>query len=412
MENLSSQQGPAAKRFTVGTHRVCSPQDTFARIRDKLPAFGITRVADVTGLDTVNIPVFVCVRPNAKSLSVSQGKGLHRMHAKVSAIMESIELWHAENVVLPRVRGSHRQLCDDHAALDPRRLAIYPNGYYHDRLELDWVPATDVPSGKEVLVPYDLVSCDFVHAIDAPPPAIVKSSNGLASGNSRAEAVSHAICELLERDATSLFVRKGHFTDRTIGDHLIDLDHIDDPHFQMLYQRIQASGLSLFAWNETSDIGVPAIGCALLETRGDGHCGVYNGGHGCHLSREVALSRAVTEAAQSRLTEISGSRDDLRQSHYERAHADHKRRAGMRAFSTRVPEVDFATLPSLATSDVGQDVDLLLELLQEKGFPEVAVADLSRPEHGVAVVKVVIPGLGDFGHGLTLARTNLERRAG
>src|SRR6185312_11999744 len=40
---------------------------------------------------------------------------------------------------------------------------------------------------------------------------------------------------------------------------------------------------------------------------------VFSTGSGVHSSVGVALSRAVTEAAQSRLTAISGSRDDLNQ---------------------------------------------------------------------------------------------------
>jgi ribosomal protein S12 methylthiotransferase accessory factor len=238
------------------------------------------------------------------------------------------------------------------------------------------------------------------------------SSNGLASGNSYAEAVNHAVCELLERDATGLFVRSGCFTQERIGEYLIDLESVEDADFKRLHELIQASGLALFAWNETSDFGVPAIGCVLVDPRAEGHCGVYCGGHGCHLSKEIALCRAVTEAAQSRLTEISGARDDLRRSHYQRAYSDHKRRSGKQAFFGRRPTLDFSTLPSLATENIQQDLEVLVELLRAHGHRQLAVADLSQLEHGLAVVKVVIPGLGDVGHGHNLARTNLERRAG
>ncbi len=63
------------KGFRDGTHRAVPPKDTVARVRRFLPVMGITRVANVTGLDTVGIPVVMVCRPNSRSISVSQGKG-------------------------------------------------------------------------------------------------------------------------------------------------------------------------------------------------------------------------------------------------------------------------------------------------------------------------------------------------
>src|SRR5262245_6907217 len=89
------------KGHRAGTHRACSPEQTLHAYRPFMPRFGITRLANVTGLDVVGIPVYMCVRPNSRNLSVSQGKGLDVASAKVSALMESIEGWHAESVELP-----------------------------------------------------------------------------------------------------------------------------------------------------------------------------------------------------------------------------------------------------------------------------------------------------------------------
>jgi YcaO-like protein with predicted kinase domain len=69
--HLSSYEGHKS-----GTHRLVPPAETLARLRPLLPKLGITRVANVTGLDTIGIPVAMAVRPNSRSLSVSQGKGL------------------------------------------------------------------------------------------------------------------------------------------------------------------------------------------------------------------------------------------------------------------------------------------------------------------------------------------------
>ncbi len=84
-----------------GPHRRVPPEETLARLAPHLERMGITRVANVTGLDRVGVPVVTVVRPNARSLAVSQGKGLTLAAAKVSAIMEAVELHHAETVSGP-----------------------------------------------------------------------------------------------------------------------------------------------------------------------------------------------------------------------------------------------------------------------------------------------------------------------
>lgn len=90
-----------AKGHRAGTDRTISPARTLERIAPLLSAMGITRVADVTGLDCIGIPVAFCCRPNSRALAVSQGKGLDLAAAKASAIMESVEGFHAERVSLP-----------------------------------------------------------------------------------------------------------------------------------------------------------------------------------------------------------------------------------------------------------------------------------------------------------------------
>src|SRR2546428_3897868 len=68
-----------------GTIRHCSPQETLARGRPLFPMFCITRLANVTGLDRIGIPRWLWIPPNARCLSVSQGKGLDDHLPRVSA---------------------------------------------------------------------------------------------------------------------------------------------------------------------------------------------------------------------------------------------------------------------------------------------------------------------------------------
>src|SRR5919202_3278663 len=105
-EQRSRATAATVKVYRKGTHRARFPEETWDIIEPKLTRFGITRIADVTGLDTIGIPVALGIRPLARSLSVSQGKGQTSTLAKVSAAMESIELWHAEHAYPPVI--AHR----------------------------------------------------------------------------------------------------------------------------------------------------------------------------------------------------------------------------------------------------------------------------------------------------------------
>jgi ribosomal protein S12 methylthiotransferase accessory factor YcaO len=82
------------KAFRRGTHRALAPDETLARVRHHASQMGITRLGNVTGLDLIGIPVAVAVRPNSRSVSVSQGKGLTLPQAMASALMEAVEGFH------------------------------------------------------------------------------------------------------------------------------------------------------------------------------------------------------------------------------------------------------------------------------------------------------------------------------
>jgi len=98
--------GPTTlKRYRRGTHRVCDPAETLARIVPLLGAFGVTRLADITRLDRIGIPTYQAIRPSSRSLSVSQGKGLTPEAAKVSAAMESWPAGHRRGPTSPWTMG-------------------------------------------------------------------------------------------------------------------------------------------------------------------------------------------------------------------------------------------------------------------------------------------------------------------
>ena len=371
----------AAKLDLGGTVRACNASETLAWVQPLLPRFGITRVANITGLDRIGIPVWISVRPHGRSLSVAQGKGLTPELAQASAVMESIECHCSEHVGAPDFVASYRSARRRHDLVPPR--ALQPGlrwRQYDDSRPIAWIRGTDLDTGDDVFLPHVRVDLDWSRAH---PDAglFLATSTGLASGNTLEEALCHAIFEVIERDAEcrwdDLAAGAQHATE-------LDPDSVDAPILRGLLDRFAAAGVSVSMWDMTSDVGIPVYYCSISDTDPFGG-GTAFGGSGCHLSKDIALSRALTEAAQSRLTLIAGSRDDLFPDVY--APADE----GMPDPPSR-PALDFRTRqsPPLGAT-FAEDLDTTIRLLHTAGFPRVIAVDHTT-ELAIPVVNVVVPG--------------------
>lgn len=388
---LPSTPPVAPKRFIAGTHRIVSPDETMNRARSLLPIMGITRIADVTGLDTLGVPVVMVTRPNARSISVSQGKGLTLAAARASGVMESIEHWHAEHIQLPLKLGTVNELRFSHCLLDVRGLPRLSVVDFHDDLRIFWVAGLDLVTGAPTWVPFEVVHTDYALPLLAASGAFVMSSNGLASGNHPLEAVSHAVCELIERDAATLWRLSGREHQRCTR---VNLSTVDDPSCREILDRVERADVLASIWEITSDIGVATFSCTVVDREPNLHRPIAPMvGFGCHPTRGVALLRAITEAAQSRLTVITGARDDVR----ARGNGpDDDLRAACRFLEEHGDEPaprDFHDAPDHSGETLDDDVAWEIDRLRAAGLHQIVAVDLTRPEFRIPVVRVVIPGL-------------------
>ena len=395
----------APAQLRDGTHRAASLDETWRRFAPAARKAGITRIADLTGLDTLGVPMFAAIRPMGKSLSTQQGKGISVEAARVSALMESLETFSAENIVNEVVRGSYRGLAKKRNVVDVQRLPLampeVAPTRTHERasskrarakkgtvpisgLDLDarwgWLEGFDLIANEPILVPVECVTLDTTFTR---PPTFDISSNGLASGNVRVEAVVHGLCEVIEREAEGAWRRAG-------GDRRLVLDTIPDP-CRGLIDRIAKTGARVFVWDLACEHGITAICAGIME---DPHeptwrpLGFYQG-FGAHWLPEIAITRALTEAAQTRLTYIAGARDDFFPFDYERA-TDPDILAELWQLATTPCDepVDFADLPCIETSGLGDALEKIAARL-----PQVIVVDITHPTLRVPVVKVIVPGL-------------------
>lgn len=364
-----------------------------ARLQSSLPRFGITLIDDVTHWDRVGVSVVMVVRPEGRSLGVAQGKGLNFEAAVASGLMEAIEAWHAERATVPVRVASAAEVAARETIIDVSRLPRRRDGRLHDELSTPWVQGIDLLNeDAPIWVPFALVHTDYS---DPPQPGagcFCASSNGLAAGNTRDETLVHALAEVVERDALAIWHARGAAGKQATR---VDPATIDDPDCLDLLDRFAAADMAVGVWDATSDVGVAAMHVEIIE-RGERLPPFFPqaiAGDGCHPSRNIALARALTEAAQSRLTAIIASRDDLDEHDYaidEARIARDRRRIAASAAGGR----DFRQTPHFDFPSFEEDIDLLLSGLRVVGVEQVAAVDLSRPEFPqIAVLRVVMPDL-------------------
>lgn len=397
----------ATKTYYSGTHRVRPPDDTLADFGRHCDTMGITRLANITGLDWVGIPVYTAIRPNSRSLSVSQGKGVTHDAAKASALMESIEYWHAEYVDLPLRHESYRQLADEGHVVDVHRLPLRggldgidansPSTPAAATFDCDrptlWLTGRDLLNARTTWLPFETVRLNKV-GLDYAATTFRVSSNGLASGNTRDEAILHGLCELIERDALTLWWQ-GFANRSTARRTKVALDSITDPGCQELLARFDAAGIAVVVWDVTSNIGVPTFAACIVEEtnrpawRPFGACW----GYGAHPAPDVALSRALTEAAQSRVTVIAGSRDENFAAKYAKQHDRRMVDTARRVLFAEPGRLDFTARKGLSGPTLDGDLAAVSDRLRAVGVDEILVVDLTKPALGIPVVKVLVPGL-------------------
>ncbi|TDG15964.1 hypothetical protein E2F43_06985 [Seongchinamella unica] len=379
-----------SQKLSPLSHRTCPPEDTEARLDSLARHVPITRVADLTPLDRLQLPVFSATTPLATDLTTHLGKGRDRTSARVSAMSEAVERFAAESRHFPSLlTGSFDSLqaAGDNPC-DPASLELPSDSNYTPQREYRWFRGWDLLQDSTTLLPLDLV-CS--------PPAegllTDVDTNGLAAGNTLLEAVVHGLCEVIERDCLGqlLFVSAfGEPQQQQAMDLPIDSSTLP-PGAMALVAQIERAGQSLELSQIVSDIDVPVIRCRIIDPEfphSQGSRRRIFPGFGASPCAEIALYRAITEAVQSRLAVIQGARDSYNSLSLGRASHDKS--------AASVAGLPFDSVSSFSSTDLLHDLDYLLRQLRNAGFGSVVAADVSHPDMALAVVRVRVPGLTSF----------------
>lgn len=383
----------ATKRFFQGTHRILSPEETYENIQSYPKKIGLTRIPNITGLNRIGVPVTLAIRPNALTLATSAGKGISLKAATVSAVMESLEVYHAEVADLPSRQASYEQMKNEVSMIPIEKLPLRKNSLFQPDWPQSWTFGWDLIEQRETAVPLFSVSMNDCAARSIPTElrCFVTDTNGLASGNHFLEALASALYELIERDAISCHL----FAMENFGVSLgqVALDTIPFIGVQNLIERLKAAHFEIFLFDCTVDTEVPVFMAFLCDAKRPD--GLVVQGYGAHLDPEVAMSRAITEAIQSHTVIISGSRDDCfseKLSLMKKADP-HK---VIRIFSRQEGKLDARAYASLASPTFEEDIDQLLKKLGLAGFSQVIALDITQKEFDISVVRAFIPGMEGY----------------
>jgi YcaO-like protein with predicted kinase domain len=302
-------------------------------------------------------------------------------------LMEACEGFHAEQIG-PLKRAAYRNLAAIETVVSPATLCAGMRPF-DDVAPIDWIEGHDLMRGEACWVPAEIVHTDY--ALPQPDGYFLAGSNGLASGNHRVEAINSALYELVERDALAVWMA---LSLRQRAGCVLDLASVDDPDCRMLLGRYESARIAVRVWDVTTDIGIAAFLCEIRDlAAGDPQLRRRFHGSGCHADRGIALARALTEAAQTRLTYIAGIRDDLAAAEYRAAPGDDIRDALLDALAREIAPVSFAAAPSFGADDLTEDLRWALERLAAAGIERAVVIDLTCAEFDIPVVRLVIPGL-------------------
>ncbi len=413
------------KGFTEdGGHRIQSPAETLRKFQHLVsPITGVVgelKPIFIGGNGLVSIYCGVHEIPGNNQLleqlqaslrNNATGKGKSEVQSQASAFSEAVERYSAlyrGNGY--RVRRSLNQMEEDVIPLEA--CLLFSQLQYQDRKKwnrthlgldyvpvsldpgdaIDWTPVWSLTAHAFKYVPTAHCYLGYVDDTHDRPIYYNHDSNGLAAGNVIEEAVLQGFMELVERDCVSIW-----WYNRLIMPG-VDLESFADPYVEALAAYYQSLGREFWVLDLTSDTKIPTF--AAISRRMDGGDEAITFGFGTHFDARIGISRALTEMNQALYLHRSG-RTSLRvKSDREIFMRQWNQTATIENQLYLSPDPTVTPRPRDAynyrhNNDIGDDIQRCIEIANGLGL-EVLVHDLTQPDIGMNVVKVIVPGLRTF----------------
>ncbi|GAK51465.1 YcaO-like family protein [Candidatus Moduliflexus flocculans] len=410
------------KFFTEdGGHRICSPTETFKRYGHLIsPITGIVTelrqmFTDANGLITMyaGIHRLSLVNRNYAELqralrNNSTGKGRSDLQSRASAFSEAVERYSAIYQGHEfRIRMPYSQA--DERFIPIERCMLFSEEQYRCREEwnrshlslehvpirldpetpIDWTPVWSCTAQTVKYVPTAYCYLRYTDPADGGDLFYSVESNGFAAGNVLEEAILQAFFEVVERDSVSIWWYN------RLQRPAVDLDSFHDSYFDALREYYAALSRELWVLDLTTDSTIPTY-AAISRTVGR-EDEMLTFGYGTHFDVRIALSRALTEMNQSLYLMESGRMAERARSEREQFMKDWNRTGRLEhlpylAPDRSVPAKTRSSYSEWYREDILDDLERCFEITRNLGA-EFLVNDVTRPDIGMSVVKVIVPGL-------------------
>lgn len=338
--------------------------------------------------------------------SNSSGKGKSDIQAKVSCLCESLErysgIYHGYE---QKRRARYLDIASE--AVHPRHLIHYSETQYQSRDDtnkhagrfhlvprpfnekavIDWTSVWSLTHDKYKYVP--TAFCYYAHPQSGTSHFFIPDSNGSASGNCYEEAILQGFFELVERDAIAIWWYN------RIQRPKVDIAHFNDPYIQSLLADYAIMGREVWVIDITTDLNIPTFVALSRLIQGPEQRILM--GFGTHLNPSIALSRALTEMNQmvalneANVESNSDIHDDIEERWIREATTDNQ--------PYLLPNRTLASTTPFTYRyrhcNLSEQLKLCNQIISKKGM-EILVADQTRPDIGLHVVKVIVPGLRHF----------------
>jgi ribosomal protein S12 methylthiotransferase accessory factor len=291
-------QGELAAAVDQDPAQTLTPAEYWPRLRPHLGRFGLSRVADITGLDHVGFPVAQAVRPRARSNAVTQGKAVTLDGAAVGAVLECLEMAAGEDLTgLPDAPPGDGALW----------RALAPGADWPDA-DTGWIAAWDVLQSRVTAIPRDVVSTDFTQGAPAQAAPILRQSIGLGAGTTLAAALWHGLLECIEADARLRAAVTGAGPRITLAP--------GNALYGAVLECAETAGLRVAVHAMPDRAGLASVMASVMERPGASALPLPAQGFATRPAPGAAIAAAIAEALQARLAAISGAREDLTQRVY------------------------------------------------------------------------------------------------
>jgi thioglycine synthase len=422
----------------IGTSSRTKPEEeTLAEVIPLSKKIGVTRISDITFMDKLAIPNYSVTLPcTIDTIWVYGGKGITKVQAMTSALMESVERYSSLSSFYLGgfIQGTHSQLSKSYnKVLHPAEVIEPVSEMYNGKTSvLGFLPGFDLLKNETVLVPAQLA----LYRYEAKSPLVnafpFSHTNGLASGNTLEEAICHALCEVIERDAVSIADLCSSFIPYTVLERIrngflqslppsLQIPQIPDTKFvddstifpdvdvselaqdfeavRILLRKFDDHGIPLLIKNiTTSDIPIPTFVASSVEWISHDY-GYFAKGFGTNPDPRIALIRAITEVSQTRALNIQGARDDLKKISYTQDDQISKKKWQFMRTSSLMNQQEnmkFSEIKAYSRSDLLDDIKLILDHLRKAGLKRAIIVNLTNPSLGIPVVRAIVPGLETF----------------